>query len=177
MSVLLNGKSKIAWVRPDGCPAGFETFEVVVGNSDTGGMALEIAIAKWSKNEPPTREALTRLHTLRTNKRATPVVLIIEFDSGGTLVFGPNTASAPVGPLPIEQTQRVVQAALDEPTVIAARNRLAGLVQSIDSTSMPGSRTLDCLRIMSFVLVSHSVQIGVLHVAHQFRCCHSKVKS
>ena len=138
MSVSLNGKSKIAWVRPDGCPAGFETFEVVVGNSDTGGMALEIAIAKWSKNEPPTREALTRLHTLRTNKRATPVVLIIEFDSGGTLVFGPNTASASVGPLPIEQTQRVVQAALDEPTVIAARNRLAGLVQSIDSTSMPG---------------------------------------
>ena len=78
MSVSLNGKSKIAWVRPDGCPVGFETFEVVVGNSDAGGMALEIAITKWSKKELPAREALTRLHTLRTNKRATPVVLVVE---------------------------------------------------------------------------------------------------
>lgn len=154
MTISLKGKSKIAWVRPDGCPAGFEPTEVVVGNSDVGGMALEIAITKWSKNEPPTREALTRLHTLRTNKRATPVVLIVEFDSGGTLVFGPNTASAPVGPLPIEQTQRVVQAALDEPTVIAARNRLAGLVQSIDSTSMPGVKN-------SGLFANHELRVGV----------------
>jgi len=154
MTISLKGKSKITWVRPDGCPAGFEPFEVVVGNSDVGGMALEIAITKWSKNEPPTREALTRLHTLRTNKRATPVVLVVEFDSGGTLVFGPNTASAPVGPLPIEQTQRVVQAALDEPTVIAARNRLAGLVQSIDSTSMPGVKN-------SGLFANHELRVGV----------------
>ena len=168
MSVLLNGKSKIAWVRPDGCPAGFETFEVVVGNSDTGGMALEIAIAKWSKNEPPTREALTRLHTLRTNKRATPVVLIIEFDSGGTLVFGPNTASAPVGPLPIEQTQRVVQAALDEPTVIAARNRLAGLVQSIDSTSMPGVKN-------SGLFANHELRVGVPQRADWGAACSASI--
>ncbi len=154
MTISLKGKSKIAWVRPDGCPAGFEPSEVVVGNSDVGGMALEIAITKWSKNEPPTREALTRLHTLRTNKRATPVVLVVEFDGGGTLVFGPNTASAPVGPLPIEQTQRVVQAALDEPTVIAARNRLAGLVQSIDSTSMPGVKN-------SGLFANHELRVGV----------------
>ena len=154
MTISLKGKSKITWVRPDGCPAGFEPSEVVVGNSDAGGMALEIAITKWSKNEPPTREALTRLHTLRTNKRATPVVLVVEFDSGGTLVFGPNTASAPVGPLPVEQTQRVVQAALDEPTVIAARNRLAGLVQSIDSTSMPGVKN-------SGLFANHELRVGV----------------
>ncbi len=154
MTISLSGKSKITWVRPEGCPAGFEPSEVVVGNSDVGGMALEIAITKWSKNEPPTREALTRLHTLRTNKRATPVVLVVELDSGGTLVFGPNTASAPVGPLPIEQTQRVVQAALDEPTVIAARNRLAGLVQSIDSTSMPGVKN-------SGLFANHELRVGV----------------
>ena len=164
MTILLNGKSKIAWVRPDGCPTGFEPFEVVVGNSDVGGMALEIAITKWSKNEPPTREALTRLHTLRTNKRATPVVLVVEFDTGGTLVFGPNTASAPVGPLPIEQTQRVIQAALDEPTVIAARNRLAGLVQSIDSTSMPGVKN-------SGLFANHELRVGVPQRADWSAAC------
>lgn len=154
MSVSLNGKSRIEWKRPEGCPAGFETFEIVVGNSDAAGMALEIATSKWSKTEPPTRDALTRLHNLRTNKRATPVVLIVEFDSGGVLVFGPNTASAPVGPLPVDQTQRLIQAALDEPTVIAARNRLAGLVQSLDSTSMPGVKN-------SGLFANHELRVGV----------------
>jgi len=154
MTILLTSSKRIDWARPDGCPAGFETDFVVIGNSEAGGMALEVAITKWTKTEPPTREALTRLHTLRTNKRATPVVLVVEFDSGGTLVFGPNTASAPVGPLPIEQTQRVIQAALDEPTVVAARNRLAGLVQSIDSTSMPGVKN-------SGLFANHELRVGV----------------
>jgi len=154
MSVSLNGKSRIEWKRPEGCPSGFETFEIVVGNSDTAGMALEIAISKWSRTEPPTRDALTRLHNLRTNKRATPVVLIVEFDSGGALVFGPNTASVPVGPLPVDQTQRLIQSALDEPTVIAARNRLAGLVQSLDSTSMPGVKN-------SGLFANHELRVGV----------------
>jgi hypothetical protein len=154
MTILLTSSKRIDWARPDGCPAGFETDFVVVGNSEAGGMALEVAITKWTKTEPPTREALTRLHTLRTNKRATPVVLVVEFDSGGTLVFGPNTASVPVGPLPIEQTQRVIQAALDEPTVVAARNRLAGLVQSIDSTSMPGVKN-------SGLFANHELRVGV----------------
>lgn len=154
MTVTLTGKSKIAWARPDGCPAGFEPLEVVVGNSDVGGMALEVAIARWSKSESPTRDALTRLHTLRTNKRATPVVLVVEFDSGGTLVFGPNAAAAPVGPLPADQTQRVVQAALDEPTVVAARSRLAGLVQAIDTTSMPGIKN-------SGLFANHELRVGV----------------
>jgi hypothetical protein len=117
-------------------------------------MALEVAIAKWSKSESPTREALTRLHTLRTNKRATPVVIVVEFDSGGTLVFGPNAAAAPVGPLPADQTQRVIQAALDEPTVVAARSRLAGLVQAIDSTSMPGIKN-------SGLFANHELRVGV----------------
>ncbi len=154
MTVTLSSVKRIDWTRPDGCPVGFDTRYIASGNSDVGGMALEIAITKWSKNEPPTREALTRLHTLRTNKRATPVVLVVEFESGEALVFGPNTASAPVGPLPCEQVQRVLQAALDEPTVIAARNRLAGLVQSIDSTSMPGVKN-------SGLFANHELRVGV----------------
>lgn len=155
MTISLKGKSKITWVRPDGCPAGFEPSEVVVGNSDAGGMALEIAITKWTKNEPPTREALTRLHTLRTNKRATPVVLVVEFDSGGTLVFGPNTASAPAGPLPVEQTQRVVQAALDEPNYslrVCNFRPLAGGVHSFFETTLMSVRNphLGCINALHF---------------------------
>ena len=153
MTIVLTSAKRIDWARPDGCPAGFEPEFVVVGNSDAGGMALEVAVSKWNKNESPTREALTRLHTLRVNKRAQPVVLVIE-TSSGAIVFGPNNASAPLGPLPVEQSQRVIQAALDEPTVIAARARLAGLVQSMDSTSMPGVKN-------SGLFANHELRVGV----------------
>ena len=153
MTIVLTSAKRIDWARPEGCPAGFEPEFVVVGNSDAGGMALEVAVSKWNKNEPPTREALTRLHTLRVNKRAQPVVLVIE-TSSGAIVFGPNNASAPLGPLPVEQSQRVIQAALDEPTVIAARARLAGLVQSIDSTAMPGVKN-------SGLFANHELRVGV----------------
>ncbi|CAB5021301.1 MAG: hypothetical protein F2909_01505 [Actinobacteria bacterium] len=153
MTIVLTSTKRIDWVRPEGCPAGFETDFVVVGNSDAGGMALEVAVTKWTKPEQPTREALTRLHTLRVNKRAQPVVLVIE-TSVGAIVFGPNNAAAPLGPLPVEQSQRVIQAALDEPTVIAARARLAGLVQSIDSTAMPGVKN-------SGLFANHELRVGV----------------
>jgi hypothetical protein len=153
MSISLDAQRRIDWIRPDGCPAGFEPEYVVVGNSDAGGMALEVAVSKWNKSESPTREALTRLHTLRVNKRATPVVLVIETNHGA-IVFGPNSAAAPLGPLPVEQCQRVIQSALDEPTVIAARARLAGLVQSIDSTAMPGVKN-------SGLFANHELRVGV----------------
>jgi hypothetical protein len=153
MTIVLTSTKRIDWARPDGCPAGFEPEFVVVGNSDAGGMALEVAVSKWTKSEPPTRETLTRLHTLRVNKRAQPVVLVVE-TSAGAIVFGPNSASAPLGPLPVEQSQRVIQAALDEPTVIAARARLAGLVQSIDSTAMPGVKN-------SGLFANHELRVGV----------------
>jgi len=153
VTINLVSTKRIDWARPEGCPSGFDTDYVVVGNSDGGGMALEVAVASWSKAEPPTREALTRLHTIRLNKRAQPVVLVVETPQGA-LVFGPNTASAPMGPLSADQVQRVVQAALDEPTALAARARLAGLVQALDSTSMPGVKN-------SGLFANHELRVGV----------------
>jgi hypothetical protein len=107
MTVTLNSPRRIDWTRPDGCPAGFEPRYVVSGNSDGGGMALEIAVTKWGKGDSPTREALTRLHTIRLNKRANPLVLVVEMPKGA-LVFGPNTATAPVGPLADDQTEWIL---------------------------------------------------------------------
>lgn len=153
MTISLVSPKRIDWAKPDGCPSGFDTEYVVVGNSDGGGMALEVAVTSWTKSEPPTREALTRLHTIRLNKRAQPVVLVVETPQGA-LVFGPNTASAPMGPLSVDQVQRVVQAALDEPTALAARARLAGLVQALDSTSMPGVKN-------SGLFANHELRVGV----------------
>ncbi|MEY3640481.1 MAG: hypothetical protein RLZZ199_286 [Actinomycetota bacterium] len=153
MTITLVSKRRIDWARPDGCPAGFETRYVVSGNSDGGGMALEVAVTKWTKSESPTREALTRLHTIRLNRRANPLVLIVETPRGA-LVFGPNTATAPAGPLADDQTERILQAALDEPTALAARARLSGLVQALDTTSMPGVQN-------SGLFASHELRVGV----------------
>jgi hypothetical protein len=152
MTIALVGKNPIDWVRPDGCPAGFEPRHVVNGNGV--GLAIEIVITKWTKGDLPNREALTRLHKIRVNERATPVVLVVELENGGALVFGPNSAAAPLGPLPQEQVQRLLQASLDEPTVIAARNRLAGLMQSLDSTAMPGVKN-------SGLFANHELMNGV----------------
>ena len=88
MTIALVGKSPIDWARPDGCPAGFEPRQVVNGNGS--GLAIEIVITKWTKGDLPNREALTRLHKIRVNERATPVVLVVELENGGALVFGPT---------------------------------------------------------------------------------------
>jgi hypothetical protein len=150
----LIGQRKIDWVAPTGCPQGFVTVEVVQGNSDESAMYLEVAVAGWKGANNPTREQLTRLHSLRVNKTATPVVLVIELDSGGALVFGPNPEAAPIGPLPQEQAQRIIQAAIDEPSVLAARSRLTGLAQAVDSTNMPGVKN-------SGLFANHELRVGV----------------
>jgi hypothetical protein len=154
MTITLKGSGSTEWTRPSGCPEGFEPRQVLVGHSDGGGMALEVAITRWTKKDSPTREQLARLHTLRLNQRATPLVLIVELSGGATFVFGPNTSAAPLGPLPEDQTQRVVQAALDEPNVLTARARLTGLVEAIDSTAMSGMKN-------SGLFANHELRVGV----------------
>jgi hypothetical protein len=127
----------------------------VFGKSDMAGIdPIEIAIAGWTAAGRPTREALVKLHGLRLDKRATSVVVVTELANGEVLVLGPNSATAPVGPLPGEQAVRMLQAVLDEPTVIAARTRLAGVSQAIDSTSIPGVKN-------SGLFANHELRVGV----------------
>jgi hypothetical protein len=155
VAIALNGQRSIEWTSPKGTPSGFETREVVFGKSDMVGIdPIEIAIAGWTATGRPTREALVKLHGLRLDKRATSVVLVVELGNGEILVLGPNAAAAPVGPLPGEQATRMLQAVLDEPTVIAARTRLAGVSQAIDSTSIPGVKN-------SGLFANHELRVGV----------------
>ncbi len=155
MAIALNGQRSIEWTSPKGTPSGFEPREVVFGKSDMAGIdPIEIAIAGWTAAGRPTREALVKLHGLRLDKRATSVVVVTELANGEVLVLGPNSATAPVGPLPGEQAVRMLQAVLDEPTVIAARTRLAGVAQAIDSTSIPGVKN-------SGLFANHELRVGV----------------
>jgi hypothetical protein len=165
VAIALNGQRSIEWTSPKGTPSGFETREVVFGKSDMAGIdPIEIAIAGWTATGRPTREALVKLHGLRLDKRATSVVLVVELGNGEVLVLGPNAAAAPVGPLPGEQATRMLQAVLDEPTVIAARTRLAGVSQAIDSTSIPGVKN-------SGLFANHELRVGVPQRADWANAC------
>jgi hypothetical protein len=99
---------------------------------------MEIATLQFSPAGEPSRQALTRVHTLRVNQRVTPVVIATILADDTVMLFGPNTAVAPTRPLPVGQAERILQAVLDEVNPVAARARLTGLLQSLDTTSIPG---------------------------------------
>jgi hypothetical protein len=99
---------------------------------------MEIAVLHFSPAGEPSRQALTRVHTLRVNQRVTPVVIATILANDTVTLFGPNTAVAPTRPLPLGQAERILQAVLDEVNPVAARARLTGLLQSLDTTSIPG---------------------------------------
>jgi hypothetical protein len=150
----LRGERRIDWARPQDCPTGFETLEVHAGRADGGGPALEVAVARWTAAGRPTRETLSRLHALRVNKRATPVVLVALQADGTVVAFGPNSGGAPVDPFPAEQAERFFQAVLDEPNAIRARNRVSELRQALDATAMPGVKN-------SGLFANHYLRVGV----------------
>lgn len=151
----LKSDRRIDWATPPGCPEGFQTRRVYAGRSDhLGGSPLEIAVALWTKHDRVPREALSKLHGLRVNKRATPVVLAVELADGSVVTFGPNPSAAPLNPLGGEQATRVFQAVLDEPTALLARARLAALSQAIDSTTIPGVKN-------SGLFANHELRVGV----------------
>jgi hypothetical protein len=72
------------------------------------------------------------------NQRVTPVVIATILANDTVTLFGPNTAVTPTRPLPLGQAERILQAVLDEVNPVAARARLTGLLQSLDTTSIPG---------------------------------------
>jgi hypothetical protein len=150
-----NAEGEIDWIRPQATPSGFDTVSVFTGQQ--GGSAsppLEIAVATWSKPGEPNRDAISKLHQLRVNQRVTPVVLIVEIAGGAAVLFGPNASVAPTKSLPVDQVERIVQAVLDETTPVAARTRLTSLLQSLETTSIPGVKN-------SGLFANHELKDGV----------------
>ncbi len=123
------------WV-PDGKVAsGFAVVELVVGR-DEAQLALEIVVLDAGPTASMSREALGSFHAARLGKRVSPVVVVAR-RLGQAWLFGPNAQAAVVGPLPAEQAQRMLQSALDEPSGLAARQRLGGMYAAIEGTK-PG---------------------------------------
>lgn len=124
---------------PDGkVPSGFEVREVVVGRDDAQ-LGLEVLVLDAGLTASMSREALGAFHAARLGKRVSPVVVLARRSEQAWL-FGPNAQASVVGPLPVDQAQRMLQTALDEPSGLAARQRLAGMFAAIEGTK-PGTET------------------------------------
>jgi hypothetical protein len=97
------------------------------------------------------------------------VLLAILLDDGKVTIFGPVATSAPVRPIARDQAQRLLQAVLDEANPVAARSRLTGLLQSLDTTSIPGVKN-------SGLFANHELRMGVPRRADWGSACASAQK-
>jgi hypothetical protein len=130
----LSGTIKLTEWTPRGkVPPGFIVQAVILGR-DEGQLALEVVVLGASPGLSMSRETLGAFHASRLAKRVTPVVVAAERD-GETWLFGPNAGAAVFGPLPTDLAQRMLQSALDEPSGIAARQRLAAMYSAIEGTT------------------------------------------
>jgi len=94
--VNLRAERNIEWAVPAGCPDGLKTVRVYAGRSAPGGGSpIELAVARWAKQGRVSRGALRKLHGLRVNKRATPVVLNPPIRHGALLVRCANAKTHP----------------------------------------------------------------------------------
>lgn len=138
-AVGLTGTRTLAEWEPEGnVSAGFDLREVVVGRDDAQ-LALEVVVLDAGPTASTSREALGSFHAARLGKRVSPVVVLARRGDQAWL-FGPNAQAAVVGPVPADQAQRMLQSALDEPSGLAARQRLAGMFAAIEGTR-PGTET------------------------------------
>jgi hypothetical protein len=129
----LRGERTLTGWDPDGnVPPGFAVRGVVVGRDDAQ-LALEVVVLDAEATSSMSRETLGRFHAARLGRRVIPVVVLARRD-GHAWLFGPNGQAAVVGPLPVDQAHRLLQSALEEPTGLAARQRLAGMYAAIDGT-------------------------------------------
>ncbi len=126
----LTGQRSLTEWRPEAkVAAGFTVREVIIGN-DPSQAPLEVLVLSATEADKPSREALGSFHAARLGKRVSPVVVITVHDDRAWLL-GPNHQAAVIGPLARDQAERMVQAALDEPSGLAARQRLAEMYAAV----------------------------------------------
>jgi hypothetical protein len=112
-------------------PAGYELGGLAIGE----GTQEVLTVASRSN---PTVTDGRQIHKDRDARRNVVLVVAIESPSGVWLV-GPNPAGSMAGPLPVDQATRILQAGLEEPTALAARQRLNHLLAAVETNDdLPG---------------------------------------
>ena len=137
----LSGEQTLSSWKPTGrVPKGFSVDQVVLGPSGMSA-ALEVVVLKADAKASISREALSAFHAARDGKRGAPVI-IAAAQGGKAWLFGPNANAAPVGPLALDQAERLLQTALDEPSSVAARQRLAELYEALADQRRAGDENV-----------------------------------
>lgn len=151
----LRAPDEIEWARPNGLPSGFETLNVYTcARGGAASSPMEIATTRYTQAGEPTLVSLKRIHTLRQNQRVTPVLIATILSDGRVSLFEPTTSTSSTRPIDLSQANRFLQAILDEATPVAARSRLQGLLQSLDTTAIPGIKN-------SGLFANHELRNGV----------------
>jgi hypothetical protein len=106
-------------------PAGYELGGLAIGEGSQEVLTVE------SLSNPTVTDG-RQIHKDRDSRRNVVLVVAIESPSGVWLV-GPNPAGSMAGPLPVNQASRILQAGLEEPTALAARQRLIHLLAAVET--------------------------------------------
>ncbi|MEI5671848.1 MULTISPECIES: Eco57I restriction-modification methylase domain-containing protein [unclassified Nocardioides] len=119
---------EIDWMRPPGAPAALETIRISIG---LGPDALEVVTAK--STGAPKMDDVRRLWSLRWNRRAAPVLLVVAHENASgweATVCGPSADPTAIPGLELSKVDRICSAALSEPTAAAAKRTLQRLLVS-----------------------------------------------
>ena len=121
----------------EAAPKGVTLGSVTTG-PDAFGMGLQVLVAEWAVAGQPPVEAIRRLHSQRLGKKVFPLVAVLNDGASSAWLMGPNPDASVVGPIPETHASRMLQAALDEPSGLAGRQRIAHLLRSLSSSDIIG---------------------------------------
>ena len=113
-----------------GLPSGFVLDRIVYQFSHSG-LGLNVVVARDTAAGPPSTTSLRALHRWRAGLKNAPVVAAVLRNDGQWWLHGPDGDGSPVGPVSDDLAERMLGAALRERDSAAARNRIAGFVDSL----------------------------------------------
>ena len=111
-------------------PSGFQLHRILYQFVPIG-LGLNVVVARDTAAGPPSTNRFQSLHRWRARRKNTPVVTAVLRNDGGWWLHGPDGGGAPVGPVSDEMVGRILGEALRERDGAAARNRIAGFVESL----------------------------------------------
>lgn len=143
---------EIDWVRPSGAPTALNPLRVDIG---WGPDALEVAVA--TSDAPPRMDDVRRLWSLRWNRRAAPVLLVVGYEGASgweATVCGPGDDPAAIPGMELSQVERICAAALTAPNASEAKRTLQRLLVGTKDQLIAGL-------INQGLFASHELRHGV----------------